>query len=166
MALRGNGVFHPNFFYAPRRTVESAMIAQVRVSEPTGNVATWTPGSGMSSGIYAPIWEGHARVQPNKDWRARPREQVGEFDAVHAIRVQLPIGKNEWGATYDPISGEITAYAPDPEFYKDYMVEVVNTDVIGAEQLEGDVYYIRNAKTSANLWLYNLLCDTGTRASG
>lgn len=165
MALRGNGVFHPNFFYMPRRTVETAMIAQVRISKPTGGVAKWTPGVGMAGGIYAPIWEGHARVQPNKDWRARPREQVGEFEAVHAIRVQLPIGKNEWGGTYND-EGELVAYGTDPEFYKDYMVEVIDTSVIGAEQLEGDVYYVRNAKTSANLWLYNLLCDTGTRNSG
>jgi hypothetical protein len=165
MALRGNGVFHPNFFYMPRPTVESAMITAVRVSKPTGNVAKWTPGTGMSSGIYVPVWEGRARIQPNKDWRARPREQVGEFDAVHAIRVQLPIGKNEYGGTYDD-EANLVAYGPDPEFYKDYMVEVVDTTVIGAEQLEGDVYYIRNAKTSANLWLYNLLCDTGTRSSG
>lgn len=160
MPTAGTGVFHPNFFYMPRRTVETPMIARVRVAKPTGNPSEWVPGVGMSGGNYETMWEGRARLQPNKDWRARPREQVGEFEAVHAIRVQLPIGKNEYGATV--VDGK-TIYAPDPMFAKDWVVHVLDTRVIGAQNLEGDRYYIRNAKNSANLWLYNLLCDTGTK---
>lgn len=160
--MSGVGIFHPDFFYMPRPTVNSAQLAKVRVLHPTGATAHWVPGSGISTDMYDAIWEGQARLQPNKDWRARPREVQNEYGAVHAIRVQLPIGMNLFGATYDE-NDQVTAYGPEPAFSKDDVVLVLESPVIGSETLVGDRYVVRNAKNSANLWLHNLLCDTETK---
>lgn len=162
--MRGNGLFHPNFYYKPRPTVESAQLTLVEVWKPTGTFSGWEPGLGTTNPTYVRVWRGYARVQPNKDWRARPRNAALDFDATHAIRVQVGIGKNLVGATYGG-DGKVLTYGPDVEFAKDYRVNVVDTFVEGAQWLEGDEYYVREAKTSANLWTYNLLCDTSTKTT-
>lgn len=160
--MRRGGAFHPQFFYHARPVIDSLMIARVQVSKPTGELASWT-GTGMTNNAYEVVWEGHARIQPNKDWRARTREFAGEFDATQAIRVQLPVAQNELGAVRDD-KGKIVSYGPDPEFAKDYIVQVIDSRVKGTERLEGGQYTVRNAISSSNAWVYNLLCDTGTKA--
>lgn len=149
--MRRGGVFHPKFFYHARPVVESVMTATVEIFEPTGGVPKWDGGTGMSN-TYNLVWRGLARIQPNKDWRARPREFAGEFDATQAVRIQVGIGKNELGM--------------DVEFHKDFLVRVVEVPVVGAENMVGNEYYVRNALTSSNLWVYNLLCDINTKSGG
>jgi hypothetical protein len=160
--LNSRGIFHPLFATHPRTTVNSAQLARVEVYEPTGNTADWTPGVGIADNLETLVWKGQARVQPNKDWRARPREFGGEFDATHAIRVQLGIGKNEVGATLD-VDNKIVTYGPDVMFHKDFIVVPIFLPVNGTEVMEGQKLYVRNAEISSNAWVYNLLCDTGTK---
>jgi hypothetical protein len=151
MALNSRmGIFHPQFFYHPRPTVESGMLAKVEIYKPTGKLPEWEgPGKGMSDEGYELIWRGPARIQPDKDWRARVRNFGGEMSGIFAVRVQVPINKNELG--------------PDRRFRKDYRVDIIEAPVEGTETLEGMSLYVRNAVNSANAWLYNLLCDTDTR---
>jgi hypothetical protein len=157
----GRGIFHPDFFYHPRTTVESAMIARVKIYKPTGVPADWVPSVGMDNDGYILVWEGPARVQPNKDWRARPKEVAGEFNAVHAVRVQIPVGRNELGGVK---SGDrFSSYGVDPAFAKDYRVDVVDMPVIGTIRMEDKALTVRNALVSSNAWLINLLCDVGTK---
>lgn len=159
------GIFHPDFFYMPRRSLNTTQIVEVEVYERTGETTQWTPVAGMSGNIYNLVWRSNARLQPNKDWRARPREFSKEFDDVHAVRIQLPIGKNLFGAEYDPLDPtKIIAYGVDPDWAKDYEVRVVSSRVTGTERLDGTTYVVRNAINSGNAWLYNLLCDVGTKA--
>lgn len=150
--MKNTGIFHPEFFYHARPVVESAMIATVEVYSPTGEASEWTPGAGMSDGLYLKRFVGKARIQPNKDWRARAREQGLEFAATQAVRIQIGVNTN-------------TLTGPDASeaFSKDWMVKVIATDVTGTESLLETVYYVRNAETSSNAWLHNLLCDTNTR---
>lgn len=162
--MRTGGVFHPDFFYAPRRTTGTTQLAGVEIYDLDGTTPGWEPGVGNLPSGAKLIWKSEARVQPNKDWRARPREVQYEYDATHAIRVQVPIGKNLAGAKYedpnDPL--KITEYGPDVDFIKDMVVRVVSGPVQGFETSLGDEFTIRNAHQSQNLWLYNLLCDTKT----
>lgn len=160
--MRVGGIFHPNFFYAPRRTVETAELVHLRIYRLTPNGAEWEPGVGLEIEPDTLVWEGHGRFQPNKDWRSRPREVQFEYDAVQAVRIQIPIGRNQVGAVYDEGEGRYTSYGPDPEFVKDMRVEVVDSPVKGFENFGGKNLYIRNAIQSQNLWQYNLLCDTKT----
>lgn len=164
MLNRNLGVFHPRFFYHARPTVESTMLARVEIYRPTGKQSNWTPGEGMSNDAYELVWVGDARIQPNIDWRAREREFAGEFDATHAVRVQVPMQRNELNAV--KVNGEYVSYSPDPEFYKDFVVKVVASYVKGTDKLVGMKYTVRNAINSSNAWVHNLLCDTGTKTGG
>lgn len=147
------GIFHPNFYYMPRTGLETAMVATVEVYRPNGTEGEhWEPGGFVGSSNNALIWRSKARVQPNKDWRARVRAMQGEFDATHAVRFQLPIGGNE-----------LAGKPKDVAFYKDDLVRVIGSPVVGSEGLLGNRFVVRNAINSANLWLHNLLCDVGTK---
>lgn len=161
--MRSAGVFHPDFFYSPRRVTDTSQLMEIEIFRVTPNSAEWSAdGSGMVVEPDVLIWKGRGRVQPNKDWRARGREIQFEYDAVHAVRVQIPIGRNELGAVWDPSKEQFVSFGADPVFVKDMRVHVVNGPVIGSEQLDGKDFYIRNAINSQNLWVYNLLCDTTT----
>ena len=153
---------HPQFFYHPRRTVNSAQLVNIEIYSlnPAGD--DWSPGVGFTSPGDVLVWKGKGRVQPNKDWRARPREVQFEYDAVQAVRVQIPIGKNLLGAMYNMVEKRYTSYGPDPKFVKDMRVKILNGPVKGYKMMEGDNLYIRNAVQNQNLWVYNLLCDTKT----
>lgn len=156
-------LFHPQFYYAHRPIVNSAQVAQVIIYKPTGNITEWVPGADeFGDDLYVKVWEGHARVQPNKDWRARPKEAAGDFDVTHAVRVQIPIGENLVGSTFDPVDGR-RIYGVDPVFAKDFRVDVMVSPVKGTERLVGDQFIVRNASISSNAWVHNLLCDTGTK---
>lgn len=163
--MRVGGVFHPDFFYVPRRTVETAELVHLKIYQLTPGGGEWVPGVGMDIEPDTLVWEGQGRFQPNKDWRSRPREVQFEYDAVQAVRIQIPIGRNLVGATYDTDTERYTAYGTDPEFVKDMRVEVIDGPVKGFENTEGKNLYIRNAIQNQNLWQYNLLCDTKTGGS-
>lgn len=160
--MRVGGVFHPDFFYTPRRTTDTTQLSLIEIYDLTPSAAEWYPGIGLEVEPDELVWRGLARVQPNKDWRSRPREVQFEFDAVQAIRVQIPIGKNQVGGTYDDVSERYTAYGDDPHFIKDMRVNIIDGPVKGYQLMEGTNMYIRNAVQSQNLWLYNLLCDVKT----
>lgn len=158
--LNRKGIFHPLFAYHPRHALAGSQQTLVEVYKPTGGVAEWVPGTGMSDNTLELVWRGYARVQPNIDWRARTRDHGNEFNAIHAVRIQLGIGKNYVGATIGP-NGLV--YGPDPTFAKDFVVRVVESEVSGTQGLIGKDFVVRNALTNDKTWLYNLLCDAGTK---
>lgn len=160
--MRVGGVFHPDFFYSPRRTVETADLVHLKIYALTPEGGTWVPGVGVEITPDKLVWEGYGRFQPNKDWRSRPREVQYEYDAVQAVRIQIPVGKNLLGAVWDPVLERHTSYGVDPAFIKDMRVQVIDGPVKGFENTEGKNLYIRNAIQNQNLWHYNLLCDTKT----
>lgn len=163
--MRKPGIFHPEFFYHPRPTIQTAMVARVDIYKPTGQAAEWDGADGMDDNLLELIWRSNARVQPNIDWRARTRKFVGEFDATQAVRVQVPIGYNELGAVRDE-HGEFITYGPDVEFFMGYVVKLTASAVKGTESMVGNEYVVRNALKSSNTWVHNLLCDTGTKTGG
>lgn len=160
--LNSMGIFHPNFAYHPRYALSGSQQTLVEIFKPTGGVAKWTPGAGMADATLEKVWEGHARVQPNIDWRARTREHGNEFNSTHAVRIQLSIGRNLFGAVRDG-DGKIVTYGADPAFAKDFVVRLVETSVSGTQGLLDKNFVVRNALTNDKAWLYNLLCDTGTK---
>ena len=160
--LNAKGIFHPLFAYHPRNALAGSQQTLVEVYAPTGGVAEWNPGVGMEDNTLALVWRGYARVQPNIDWRARTRDHGNEFNAIHAVRIQLGIGKNLHGATLNP-DGSVQTYGTDPTFAKDFVVKVVESPVSGTQGLLDKAFVVRNALTNDKAWLYNLLCDTGTK---
>lgn len=160
--MRAAGVFHPSFFYHPRNTLDTTQLAKLNIYAISPGGPGWTPGVGLGPTADTLVWSGRGRFQPNKDWRSRPREVQHEYDAVMAVRIQVPIGKNLVGATRDPVTNKVVKYGVDPKFVKDMRIEVVEGPAEGFEMMEGDDLYIRNAIQNQNLWQYNLLCDTKT----
>lgn len=160
--MRSGGIFHPQFFYAPRRTTDTSQLVDLEIFALTPDSPDWVPEVGLTVTPDVKVWVGKGRVQPNKDWRARPREVQFEYDAVQAVRVQIPIGKNLLGAVWDPVQNRYTSYGTDPHFIKDMRVRIVGGPVKGFEMMEGDNLYVRNAIQNQNLWVYNILCDTKT----
>lgn len=160
--LNNRGIFHPNFAYHPRLALSGSQQTLVEVFKPTGGTAKWVPGTGMENNTLEKVWRGYARVQPNIDWRARTREHGNEFNSTHAVRIQLSIGRNLLGAVLD-VDGKVVTYGDDPTFAKDFIVMVVESPVSGTQGLLDKPFVVRNALTNDKAWLYNLLCDTGTK---
>lgn len=160
--LNGKGIFHPLFAYHPRHALSGSQQTLVEVYAPTGGTAEWVPGQGMRDNTLELVWRGYARVQPNIDWRARTRDHGNEFNAIHAVRIQLSIGQNLFGAIYDD-EGNLIEYGEDPVFAKDYVVTVVESKVSGTQGLLDKAFTVRNALVNDQAWVYNLLCDTGTK---
>lgn len=160
--MRNGGIFHPQFFYEPRRTTSTSQLVDIEIFRLAPNGGEWYPEEGMDITLDTKVWKGKGRVQPNKDWRARPREVQYEYDAVQAVRIQIPIGKNLVGAVWDDEKKRYTSYGEDPNFIKDMRVHILGGPVKGFEVMVGDNLYIRNATQNQNLWVYNLLCDTKT----
>lgn len=161
--MRAATIFHPLYAYHPRPGLETAMLVKVRIDRPSEEHPEWEPGVGIEANAFTTIWEGFARVQPNIDWRARPRDFAGEFNATQAVRIQLGVGKNEHNAVRDG-AGKITQYAPDPEMFSyGDVVSVLNVVVSGTEALLHEKFTVRNGLPSQNKWQYNLLCDAGTK---
>ncbi len=123
------------------------MIHPVIIYRMGDGVPTLDPVTGEVTGVdLNPIWEGDARIQPNKDWRARFVESSNDPQMVHYTRVQIPIRTGEVPPTFRV--GDVVA-AQDVEDTQDW---VYNHD------LESWQLFVRNAQNSSNRWLVNLLC--------
>ena len=66
--MRTGGIFHPNFFYAPRTSLETADLVNLKIYKLTPNAAEWEPGVGMSTTPDTLVWEGRGRFLPMGIW--------------------------------------------------------------------------------------------------
>jgi hypothetical protein len=162
--MKRHGVFDPRFIQHVQPTVNSLSVARVKVSRAASSRPDWEPGVGNVNDPFQQIWEGPGRVQPNIDWRARTRDFQGEWDATMAVRIDLPMGVNEFGATF--VDGVLIAYNTDPAFAFGDIVEVITIAGPGQETLLGKKYTVRTALPSTTMWQHNLLCDVGTSLHG
>lgn len=158
-------MFHPRYITHMMPTVNATMLARCRVFRARETRPEWKQGVGNQDGTYEVIWEGPCRVQPNIDWRARVRDNEGEIDATMAVRIDLPMLKNEHGAELDS-NGNVLTYGDDPAFAFGDAVEIIATAGPGQQTLMGKHFTVRNALPSTNIWQHNLLCDVGTTLHG
>jgi hypothetical protein len=128
-----------------RVPVKGAMQAVIQVlRRPTsGSTAVeWTPATGGVTQGIVPIWEGKARVQSNKDWRARRRSGRGDPMVQHAFRVQVPL-RDENGLV--------------PAFDVEDLIRVIEAP--NDEDLLRWRMVVRNNSVGSNPFNKNLLCD-------
>lgn len=99
------------------------------------------------------LWTGRARVQPNKDWRARSVESASDPEMVQYIRVQIPLKKD----------------GPVPHLNVADIIRVLPPDPAGTwehdRDLESWIFRVRNTGNSSNNWLRNILCGTDLSAA-
>lgn len=164
MALNTRSVLDPRFAYFARQSVVSTMWATIEISHPTNNSA-WNPAKGdVYTGAldYSTThYRGRARVQPNKDWRARRQRWEGESITEYAIRIQLDLTGNEvtnpdqlpeTNASNDAGMLHVNDLVKVTGVYSPYGVPV--DGLIGAYK-----YFVRNISASSNSWVRTILCD-------
>jgi hypothetical protein len=98
------------------------------------------------------LWSGMARVQDNKDWRARTAEAANDPQMIQYVRVQIPLDQHLQDGTVNRV----------PHLDVGDLVRVVEPDPESSWALDPDlsnwVLRIRNTMNSSNPWLRNLLC--------
>lgn len=161
--MRNNTIYHPLFATHPRNSLYTGMTDRVEILRPTDvRSEAWSLNGGIVTPAFVPVYIGRARVQPNIDWRARDREHAGELNSTIAARIQIPIGENEFGATYDD-DGELVSYGPDPIISKNFKVHVLSSESDASPGLPEYEFIVRNALQASKKWLYTFLADTGTK---
>lgn len=163
--MRTPTTFDPRYLTHVRPVLDGFMLAHATVSEPTGEHPKWEPGVGTLDNAWRTVWAGPVRVQPNIDWRARARDNTGEWDATMAVRVSVPIAKNEHGAVRDT-NGDILTYSPDPVFSLGHVLLIDSVNYEWMQDWLTRRLTVRNAMTNTQAWEYDLLCDAGTSRHG
>ena len=158
--FKGRGLLHPRYFRHPVPSLESdyvALIEFTRLDSEANTPPEWDEeAEEWTSSALLPLWRGMARLQPNKDWRARNRTWASEETGEHALRIQMNLYKNllvpkdEWpAAPVDIKHGDLVTVTSNP-----------NDPV-----LEGYQFTVRNSMGASDSWLRTILCDVnlGTR---
>lgn len=164
--LNTRGVFDPRFGYFARSVLRGSMWARVEVRHNvtvTGG-AVWKPAEGGvftgSTDTSELHYRGHARMQPNNDWRARKVRWAGENVTEHAMRVQLDLQGNEV-VSNDPLPSTFDGDAGF--FHVNDIVKVIEIYAPYGHPVDGlNIGYeftVRNPNASSNSWGRTLLCD-------
>lgn len=149
MALNSRRALDPRWIVHHRSVPEGFMIHGVTLWRMETARPEWDPETGgITGGELIPLWTGRARIQPNKDWRARYVESGSDPQMVHYIRVQIPLRKNGEPPIIRPYDVFTAADPPDTDDWN------FNHD------LDAWTLYVRNSTNSSNRWVYNLLCGT------
>lgn len=124
------------------------MIHDIVIYRMSGGTISLDPETGeVSGGELFELWRGNARIQPNKDWRARGVESGSDPQMVQYTRIQIPLNKQ--GPVPDIRVQDIIA-----------VQEMKDTeDWVFNHTLHSWTLFVRNAQNSSNRWLYNLLCS-------
>lgn len=113
--------------------------ATILIARRAPTTADWNPVTNVVvGGELTSIYWGQARIQPNKDWRARRRNGENSPMVQHAVRIQAP---------------------------QDLCPQTEVGDVVGVfvspydEGLQEYVFHIRNPLESSNSWGRSFLGD-------
>lgn len=164
--MRRTAVYDPRFIRSMQpAAIGLASLIRCAVFRTIGDRPGWVAGSGNTPDTVTKLWEGFCRVQPMIDMRARAGDFAGEYDAVEAVRFNLPFERNEFGATLD-INNKIVTYGDDPVFAYGDMIDVTQVFNPGQQVLLPKRFTVRNALSSTTALQHDLLCDVGASLHG
>jgi hypothetical protein len=148
MSLNARRSLDPRWIRHHRSVVEGFMIHPIQILRMAPGRQSWDPlTQTIVGGEPEEIWAGPARIQPNKDWRARSVESGVDPQMVHYTRVQISLNKGQ----------------PVPHIrVADMVVAQEKTDTddwVFNHTLSAWTMFVRNAVNSSNRWVYNLLCS-------
>lgn len=144
MPLNTRRAMDPRWPLHQRSVPQGFMVATIEIYRPTGDPVTgitWDVNSGGTAPELEWLYTGQARLQDNKDWRARRRSAGGDPVVQHAIRVQTPLDACPQIFTFD-------------------IIKVI--DAPYDRSLETYTLYVRNTVNSSDAWTHNILCDIDT----
>lgn len=146
--LHARRALDPRWIVHHRRVPAGFMIHPISIYRMVDQEVVRDPITGeYTVGELTLLWQGDARVQPNKDWRARNVESANDPQMVHYTRVQIQSPRHNPTPTFRVADVVVCEEVTDTEDW------VFNHD------LEAWTMYIRNAQNSSNRWLTNLLCS-------
>lgn len=129
-----------------RNVTHGFMIAQVQIVRSEVPYPEWNPETGELVGPgNTEIWSGRARLQDNKDWRARYVESGNDPEVDQFVRVQIPLEKDGAVPHFRPMD-MIFVQPPREETEWRLDLDQVNWTL-----------RLRNVMNSSNPWLRNLL---------
>lgn len=155
--LNRRTVFDPRFTAGMGRTANASMTNKVLIRRPKQSTeqGKWDYDLGAYIGTdYTELATPLARVQPNKDWRARSEFFGNDLTAFQAVRIDIPLAYIEWG---DEVSGDERYIIPQDE------IIVTRSFFPNLEMLTNYVFVVRNSLPSGNAHQFNLLCDANLR---
>lgn len=125
----------------------------VRRRKPEGSLgaAEWDYEAGRYRGSdFTTLWAGQARVQPNKDWRAKSYEFANMTTAMQACRFSLPLMDGVWNGFLAP---------EDRHFEDEDQIIIEHNFFPGLDAIKRFTFIVRNDLISGNAGLQNILAD-------
>lgn len=156
--LNRRSVFDPRFQRGMAFVDEKADTSSVLVRRRTAaSIAPWDfdTGGRPDDGDYKILWTGPARVQPNKDWRARGYVFGDETVVFQACRFRLPLANGVWADDIDDA---------DKFFLDEDQVIITETSFKNLERLKRYIFVVRNPLISGNGFQQNLLADVNLKS--
>lgn len=153
--LNTRSIFDPRFTRAVAQVGQGAMTSSVLVRRPLPEDSPlrggWDYDKKKHVGEeFITLWAGPARVQPNKDWRAKSYEFASTTTAIQACRFSLPLADGVWnGALTDD----------EREMRDEDRIFIVDNAFPHLDAIKRFVYIVRNGLVSGNAGLQNVLCD-------
>src|SRR5690625_438301 len=133
----------PRWVYRHRSVPFGFMSVPVTITRREEGPPVWNPETGTLEGSSVFVWQGPARIQPNKDWRVRYVESGTDPQLMHIVRVQIPLRPDNMPPL---IKGAdiITIDAPDEA-----------STWVPDEDLSRWRLIVRNMINSSNAWVRN-----------
>lgn len=137
----------PRWITNHRRAAEGFMISTIEIYKQSASLPTWNPDTNdLSDDGIEVVWSGYARIQDNKDWRARDVASAGDPQMLQYVRFQIPLNKS----------------GPVPHIPPGYLIRVLDVDAESSWFLDPDLsnwtFRVRNTVNSSYPWLRNILC--------
>lgn len=142
--------FDPRWMTYHRKVVRGPMMSTIQWWRPEGDLRWDAQTNELAGAAKILLWEGPARVQDNKDWRARDAHSASDPQMLQYVRVQIPLD--------DPDAGP-----PPPLNVQDIGI-VVDAEVSSNSswpldrELSRWRLHVRNTLNSSYPWLRNVLC--------
>ena len=135
----------PRWVYRHRSVPFGFMSVPVTITRREEGPPVWNPETGTLEGSSVFVWQGPARIQPNKDWRVRYVESGTDPQLIHVVRIQIPLEPHNM-----------------PPLIK--AADVITIDEPGEDDVDWLVdpelakwrFLVRNMLNSSNPWLRNL----------
>lgn len=134
----------PRWLVHHRAVPSGFMLAPITITRRNEESSVWDPATGTVSGGADIVWQGPARIQPNKDWRVRYVESGTDPQLMHIVRVQIPLRPDNMPPL---IKGADMIRVDTPDESSTWMPDV---------ELRHWRLLVRNMINSSNPWVRNI----------
>ena len=161
--LNARSIFDPRFTERFAFTAEKGMTSVIQIRRrKAAAVGAWNfdTGTRPAESDYEILWQGMARPQPNKDWRARGYTFGDSTTVFQACRFQVSLAENDWDVDAEPLARRGWDPAHTEHVLRDEdQIIIAHTFWGNLERIEDFIFVIRNPLISGNAAVQNILTD-------